>query len=357
MYNNKKYILAQSVKENVLEGLSSSRQGVSDFLVKNKQDLIKAGVEDIPKFIKDIKAGRIQQYIPTLNNLLNSGVDLFEFFAPLQLGDATINGILALLKNEKIKLPKGLLPIKKFNVPDKNVGTLKGLGLGTAATYGTEALFSSLEEMKGSLNIYKDYHSDYNKILLEILRLLPNNQEIKPMIRELYDMGNAGLELIIESKKIKDELAKKPIKKSNSLYNIKIAIKGKANWGSYLHNFLSGAAGGAAATKTWQGALLSGLGDAFYDIGTDVYFNLQDNDYKATALAKELEEKAATLYNQVLKYEQVNPWRVIFWASLFIPRVQNFHSYVRTNIYKPSKSKLNPDYYRNLIDKKLGRNK
>ena len=55
MYNNKKFILAQSLKENVSEGLSSSRQGVSDFLVKSKQDLIKAGVKDIPKFTEDIK--------------------------------------------------------------------------------------------------------------------------------------------------------------------------------------------------------------------------------------------------------------------------------------------------------------
>ena len=347
MYNNKKYILAQSVKENVLEGLDSSGKALSEYANLSKV-AVQEGIKDVPKFIEDIKAGRIQKYIPTLNNLLNRGVDLVEFFAPLQLGDATVSGILALLKNEKIKLPKSFQPVKNFKIPDNKMGTLKSLGLGVAGTYGAEAFLSGIEELRGSLNIYKDYHNDYKKILKEIVRLLPSRKDLLPKILHLSLAGETGLDIIRQNKKSASLISNK---------NYKIAIKGQANYGSYLHNFFTGAVGGGAATKSWQGALLSGLGDAFYDIGTDVYYNLQDNDYKATALAKELVDKAKTMAIQVNKYSKEPFDTPSEWAQSFMVEVQEFEAYMRKNVYKPSKSKFNPDYYRSLIDKSLGRNK
>jgi len=344
MYNNKKFILAQSLKENVSEGLSSTGKALLETGEMSKV-LAQEGIKNVPKFVEDIKSGRIQQYLPTFKNLINRGVDLVEFFAPLQLGDVFVENLLKVLRSKNIKLPKGLMSIKKFDVPDKNVGFLKGLAAGTAGAYGAEAIMSGLEEMKGSLNIYKDYHSDFNKILLTILTLLPKNQEVKNRITTLYNNGNVGLQLLQKNRQTKA-----------ATYNVKVAIKGEANWGSYLHNFLSGAAGGAAATKTWQGALLSGLGDAFYDIGTDLYYQAQDNDYKATALAKELNDKASTMASQLLKYKDKDKTIELF-VMFFMMNVQEFETYMRTNVYKPSTSKLNPDYYRAIIDKKLGRNK
>ena len=347
MYNNKKFILAQSLKENVSEGLSSTGKILLETSELPKV-LAQEGIKNIPKFVEDIKSGRFLQYLPTFKNLVNRGVDLVEFFAPLQLGDTVLQGILALLRNEKIKLPKSLKSVKNFKVPDNKIGTLKGLGLGVAGTYGAEAIMSGIEEMRGSLNIYKDYHSDYVMILKEIVRLLPSRKDLQPMIANLLIAGNTGLDKLRQYRKASSQ---------TKSHNYRIAIKGQANIGSYLHNFFSGAVGGAAATKSWQGALISGLGDAFYDIGTDVYYNMQDNDYKATALAKELIEKAETMAIQVAKFSNNQNTDPAKWAEDFMKIVVEFEDYMRKNVYKPSKSKLNPDYYRNLIDKSLGRNK
>ena len=336
MYNNKNHKLSQKSVNEGLVNLSDYFQGIGRKTLETTQAMTilgENGYKDIPSFLRGLQGGE-SNAMTAGKALLETGYNIASTLLPFYAGDVAVTKLLN-KTNPRIN-PKTLQKLP-FEPPVKgSPGLLKSMGLGIAGTYGAEGVMSVLENLKGDLAIYKDYLSDYNKDLNAILELYPKNQDIKILVDLMKRIGFEGLQKL--------EAAKTKAANSNKRY--KIAIKGEANIGSYLHNFLSGAAGGAAATKTWQGALVSGLGDMAYDIGKDVYHNTQDADYKATAYAAELAEKAESMANQLDKYDKE-------FADELRKRVGEFEAWFRKNIYKVSENKLNPDYWRNYLQQNV----
>ena len=179
---------------------------------------------------------------------------------------------------------------------------LKGFGLGTAGFIGAEA--------QGPLKIYQCYFSDYNKDLDAIAQLFPQDQNLNYLISQLKMYGNVGLQkmqaygnklptltdIVSTGANSAGQMAQgigsmvgiKPAQ-THAVYNNKnqrLAIVGQANWGSYLHNFFSGAAMGAPGGV--GGAVTSGTGMALWDAAKDIYHNFQSKEYKAAAYSNEL---------------------------------------------------------------------
>ncbi len=335
MYNNKNYKLSQKSFSEGIANLSDYFQGVGRKTLETTQAMTilgENGYKDVPSFLRGLQSGE-SNAMTAGKSLLETGYNIASTMLPFYAGDVAVTKILN-KTNPRIN-PKTLQKLP-FEPPVKgSPGLLKSLGLGIAGTYGAEGVMSVLENLKGDLAIYKDYLSDYNKDLNAILELYPKNQDIKILVDLMKRKGFEGLQKL--------EAAKAKVA-SNKRY--KIAIKGEANIGSYFHNFLSGAAGGAAATKTWQGALVSGLGDMAYDIGKDVYHNFQDADYKATAYAAELVEKAESMANQLDKYDRS-------FADQLRNSSLQFEAWFRKNIYKVSKNKWNPDAWRDYLQKNV----
>ena len=336
MYNNKNHKLSQKSVNEGLVNLSDYFQGIGRKTLETTQAMTilgENGYKDIPSFLRGLQGGE-SNAMTAGKALLETGYNIASTLLPFYAGDVAVTKLLN-KTNPRIN-PKTLQKLP-FEPPVKgSPGLLKSMGLGIAGTYGAEGVMSVLENLKGDLAIYKDYLGDYNKDLNAILELYPKNQDIKILVDLMKRKGFEGLQKL--------EAAKTKAANSNKRY--KIAIKGEANIGSYLHNFLSGAAGGAAATKSWQGALVSGLGDMAYDIGKDVYHNTQDADYKATAYAAELAEKAESMANQLDKYDKE-------FADELRKRVGEFEAWFRKNIYKVSENKLNPDYWRNYLQQNV----
>ncbi len=336
MYNNKNHKLSQKSVNEGLVNLSDYFQGIGRKTLETTQAMTilgENGYKDVPSFLKGLQSGE-SNAMTAGKSLLETGYNIGSTLLPFYAGDVAVTKLLN-KTNPRIN-PKTLQKLP-FEPPVKgSPGLLKSLGLGIAGTYGAEGVMSVLENLKGDLAIYKDYLSDYNKDLNAILELYPKNQDIKILVDLMKRIGLQGLQKL--------EAAKAKVANSNKRY--KIAIKGEANIGSYLHNFLSGAAGGAAATKSWQGALVSGLGDMAYDIGKDVYHNTQDADYKATAYAAELAEKAESMANQLDKYDRS-------FADQLRNSSLQFEAWFRKNIYKVSKNKWNPDAWRDYLQKNV----
>jgi len=182
-----------------------------------------------------------------------------------------------------------------------------------------EGAMSIVENIKGDLEIYKDYLSDYNKDLDALSELYPNNQDLQMLIFLIKKFGEKGLKVIEEAKQ-------KVAAKRNKRY--KLAIVGEANWGSYGHQGLSGAAMGAAMSGgNPYGALVGGLGMALADASKDIVHNFQSKEYKAAAYTHELVEKTRTLTNQLAKYDKL-------FAIQLSKFVNQLDVYVRKNIYK-----------------------
>ena len=336
MYNNKNHKLSQKSVNEGLVNLSDYFQGIGRKTLETTQAMTilgENGYKDIPSFLRGLQGGE-SNAMTAGKALLETGYNIASTLLPFYAGDVAVTKLLN-KTNPRIN-PKTLQKLP-FEPPVKgSPGLLKSMGLGLAGTYGAEGVMSVLENLKGDLAIYKDYLSDYNKDLNAILELYPKNQDIKILVDLMKRKGFEGLQKL--------EAAKTKAANSNKRY--KIAIKGEANIGSYLHNFLSGAAGGAAATKTWQGALISGLGDMAYDIGKDVYHNTQDADYKATAYAAELVEKVESMANQLDKYDRS-------FADQLRNSSMQFEAWFRKNIYKVSKNKWNPDAWRDYLQKNV----
>ena len=336
MYNNKNHKLSQKSVNEGLVNLSDYFQGIGRKTLETTQAMTilgENGYKDIPSFLRGLQGGE-SNAMTAGKALLETGYNIASTLLPFYAGDVAVTKLLN-KTNPRIN-PKTLQKLP-FEPPVKgSPGLLKSMGLGIAGTYGAEGVMSVLENLKGDLAIYKDYLGDYNKDLNAILELYPKNQDIKILVDLMKRKGFEGLQKL--------EAAKTKAANSNKRY--KIAIKGEANIGSYLHNFLSGAAGGAAATKSWQGALVSGLGDMAYDIGKDVYHNTQDADYKATAYAAELAEKAESMANQLDKYDRS-------FADQLRNSSMQFEAWFRKNIYKVSKNKWNPDAWRDYLQKNV----
>jgi len=228
---------------------------------------------------------------------------------------------------------------------------LKGLGLGTAGFIGAESAMAAAEEAQGPLKIYESYLSDYNKDLNAIAQLFPQDQNLMYLIEQLRKMGNDGLQkmqahgnklptftdIVSTGANTAGQMAQgvgsmvgiKPAQ-AQAVYNNKnqrLAIVGQANWGSYLHQFLSGAAMGAAGGA--GGAAVSGTGMALWDAAKDVWHNFQSNQYKAAAYSNELVTKSRSMINQLKK---VDPQ----FAGMLSVVVTNFNNYVRKYINKES---------------------
>jgi hypothetical protein len=122
---------------------------------------------------------------------------------------------------------------------------------------------------------------------------------------------------------------------THAVYNNKnqrLAIVGQANWGSYLHNFFSGAAMGAPGGV--GGAVTSGTGMALWDAAKDIYHNFQSKEYKAAAYSNELIKKSRSMIEQLKK---ADPKLALGLSTL----VKDFNNYVRKNINK-EKNVANP---------------
>lgn len=228
---------------------------------------------------------------------------------------------------------------------------LKGFGLGTAGFIGAEALMAGAEEAQGPLKIYQSYLSDYNKDLDAIAQLFPQDQNLMYLIEQLRKMGNDGLQkmqaygnklptltdIVSTGANTAGQMAQgvgsmvgiKPAQ-AKAVYNNKnqrLAIVGQANWGSYLHQFLSGAAMGAGGGA--GGAAISGTGMALWDAAKDVWHNFQSKQYKAAAYSNELATKSRSMIYQLKK---VDPQ----FAGMLSVVVIGFNNYVKKYINKES---------------------
>jgi hypothetical protein len=333
MYNNKQYRIAQSSFGEGVENLKQYFQGSAEktldmaksfgSLAPEVQKLAQErGITSPEKMRSDFATGNLLPYVEFAEILKKFGYDFgfmfLQYFAGDKVAQKAINLIVKQAAKGGVVLP--------LNVPQLHGPTLAGPPLktpfsgvgGMLGLAGSEILMNVAENIKGDLAIYIDYMSDYEKDLAAISKLYPKDENIKILIDLMKDLAIKGLTAIKEGKS----------KKTSRKKNYRIAIVGEANWGSYAHQGLSGAAFGAGATKTWQGALATGLGFALADAGKDVFHNFQDTDYKATALAAELHHKTKSMANQLDKYDKGLAEDLRLFS-------EEFENYFRKYIYAP----------------------
>jgi hypothetical protein len=304
MYNNKQYRTSQ---KSFQEGLSNVQEYLSNLGEKTKgffEGLIPKNEvknDDTSKAKAALEAGDTEAARPHLENLIESGVDIAKEFGLLLGGELAAY---KLFTSMNLK-------------PTQGIGGLAGFARGGAGLLAAEGAMNIAENIKGDLEIYKDYQSDYNKDLDALSALYPDNQDLQELIKVMRVYADDGLKSITEAKN----------KKANRKKNYKIAIVGGANWGSYAHQGLSGAAMGAATGGGLIGAGVGGLGMALADASKDIFHNLQSNEYKAAAYTHELVEKTESMVNQLAKYDELSAMKL---QNL----VKEFDTYVRKYIYK-----------------------
>jgi len=317
MYNNRQHKTAQ---KDFQEGLSNANEYLQN-VGKNTSVIFDSMKDVIPQIVEDIKQGNSEKYIPKLEELKaedvwHSFTDLVALIAPYAGGE--IAARLLLLSVGITAAPGGLALLPAF-------------AAGGAALLASEGVMSIIENIKGDLELYKDYLSDYHKDLDALSQLYPKNKDLNSMIFLIRKFGDQGLK-IIEEAKHKAQTATQPksqLKKFNSTNKrYKIAIVGGANWGSYAHQGLSGAAMGAAmGAGNPIAALIGGLGMGLADASKDIFHNLQSKEYQAAAYTHELVDKTRTLVNQLGKYDKL-------FALQISKYVDQLDIYVRKNIYK-----------------------
>jgi hypothetical protein len=332
MYNNRQYKTAQL-------NLQDAAKNIGEYLgnVGKNIPLIGKGIgimgqdaaNKAPKEVEDLLSGDPKKRDVVLKDLSEKGYNVVNFLAPYVGGTMVAADIVK---------DMGLIP--KGGVP--GLHGVKGFGVGTLGFLGAEALMALGEEAKGDLAIYLDYYSDFIKELDAIEKLFPDNDDLYELSRLLRITAEDGKKAIINAKqKIAQSLKKK---------NYRIAIRGEANWGSYLHNFLAGAASGAVTGGGVPGAAIAGGGFALADIGKDVVHHLRSKEYQAAAYSNELVEKTHTMANQLQKYDPL-------LAEELKKYVEEFDLYVLKYIYEPKKKRSNSymdlDYYQSLLDEKV----
>jgi hypothetical protein len=308
MYNNKHHRIAQ---KSFQEGLSNVQDYLSN-VGKKAKDVFEGFIpknevqnevqnDDTSKARAALEAGNTEAARPHLENLIESGVDIAKEFGLL------LGGELAAYK---------LFTSMNLN-PAKGPGGVAGFVRGGRGMLGAEGAMNIIENIKGDIEIYKDYHSDYNKDLDALSELYPQNQDLQELIKVMRVYADDGLKALIEAKS----------KKANKRKNYKIAIVGDANWRSYGHQGFEGVGMGLAAGGGLIGAGIGGLGMALADASKDVFHNLQSDEYKAAAYTHELVQKAETMVNQIAKYDSLS-------ATKLKNIVEDFDRYVRKYIYK-----------------------
>ena len=332
MYNNKQYRTAQFNLEDATKNIGEYLGNVGKNIPQIAKGLGLMGgksVKQTPKAVEDLLSGDPKKREVVLKDLAEKGYDIVNFLAPYVGGTMVATDIVK---------DFGLMPVGK--VP--GLHGWKGFGVGTAGFLGAEALMSLAEQAKGDLAIYEDYFSDFKKDLSAIQELFPNNIDLIEIIRLLKMTADDGKQAIIEGKRKKTESIRKK--------NYRIAIVGEANWGSYLHNFLAGAASGAVTGGGVPGAAIAGGGFALADAGKDIAHHLRSKEYQAAAYSHELVEKTHSMVNQLKKYDPILAEELIKYA-------EEFNLYVMKYIYEPkkkrSKSYLDLDYYQSLLDEKV----
>jgi hypothetical protein len=308
MYNNKQYRTAQkSFQEglsNVQEYLSNvgeKTKGFFEGLIPKNEAQNEVKNDHTSKARAALEAGDTESARPHLESLMESGVDIVKEFGLLLGGELAAYKLFTSMK---------LKPIQ-------GIGGLAGFARGGAGLLAAEGAMNIAENIKGDLEIYKDYQSDYNKDLDALSALYPKNQDLQELIKVMRVYADDGLKAITEAKN----------KKANRKKNYRIAIVGEANWGSYAHQGLSGAAMGAATGSGLVGAGIGGLGMALADASKDIFHNLQSDEYKAAAYTNELVEKTESMVNQIAKYDALS-------ATKLKNIVEDFDRYVRKYIYK-----------------------
>jgi hypothetical protein len=332
MYNNKQYRTAQlnleDATKNIGEYLGNVGKNIPQ-IAKGIGIMGQDAANKAPKEVEDLLSGDPKKRDVVLKDLAEKGYNVVNFLAPYVGGTMVAHDIV----NDMGLIPKGKIP---------GLHGLKGFGASTLGFLGAEALMSMAEEAKGDLAIYLDYYSDYVKELNAIEKLFPNDTNLYELIRLLKITGEDGKQAIID--------AKKKIVQSMKKKNYKIAIRGEANWGSYLHNFLSGAAGGLASGGGLAGAAVGGGGFALVDAGKDIAHNLRSKEYQAAAYSNELVEKTQSMVNQLKKYDSILAEQLRKYA-------EEFDLYVIKYIYEPKKKRSNSyldlDYYQSLLDEKV----
>jgi hypothetical protein len=328
MYNNKQHRIAQ---KSFQEGWSNVKDYLSDVgqkapkILEGLGHLVKEKADDIPELIERIKSGDESASID-IKEMAEQGKDIIALFAPYLGGDLYAKQF---FRAFGLEAAAGL-PL----VPS--------LLYGGAALLGSEALMSVAENIKGDLAIYKDYLSDFHKDLDALSKLYPDNSDLQELIKVMRKYGDDGLQ-IIEKAKAK--------KKASRNKNYKIAIVGEANWGSYAHQGLSGAAMGAAMGGGPIGAAIGALGMGLADASKDWWHSMQTDEYKAAAYTHELKEKTTTLVNQLNKYDK------LFGIQLS-KVVDEFDNYVRKYIYQEEdvKDPKNLLGYLEILKKSKNRN-
>jgi hypothetical protein len=327
MYNNKQYRTAQktvgegveNIKEylgNVFQNTSSLFGGVNEKVksfrpeikeIANKHNL------DEKKVLAYASTSQWAKLWPFVQEVIKLGYDAILELGPQFGGDMLV---LKLFQWATQQAAKEGIKLTLFPAAAANPSLLGGL----AGMAGAQVLMNVAENAKGDLAIYKDYMSDYIKDLDAILKLLPKNEDVKVLCKIMKDVAYQGL----------DKIEKAKMQKTSKRRNYRIAIRGEANWGSYGHQFLEGAGFGAGSTGgSWQGALAGGLGFGLADAARDIAHHMNDDDYKATAYAAELNEKVRSMVNQVKKYDKG-------FADTLSQYGQQFEDYFRKYIFSPN---------------------
>lgn len=237
---------------------------------------------------------------------------------------------------------------------------------------GTKATFALVEEMQGAKNIFNNYYLDYNRLLDALSKIFPQNQELQQVINLGKEYGQKA-HTAMNQANIQDpnviqalgtgvDTAGKAVGSIGNLVstairpqpqpaasaastasfnykNYRLAIVGNylENATGYLNN---AAAAGVGAGIAFKSPLAAGLGagaSLLWDVGKDVFHNMQSKQYQAAAYTKELKVKGMSMVAQLKKF---NP----DMANSMYQIINQIDKYVLSKIYGDKKAKVSQEF-------------
>jgi hypothetical protein len=252
------------------------------------------------------------------------------------------------------------------------------IGKGIATFVGVKGALALGEELQGAKKIFNDYYLDYTRLLDALSKTFPNNSELQqvvnlgksygqkaqqamnqaqiqdPNVIQALQTGlNTGMETASSIGNVvstamggnQQPPASAASAATNASFNYKnyrLAIVG--NYGNnalkYLNEGGTAALAGLATAGPW-GALIGGVGSLGWEIGKDVFHNMQSKAYQAAAYTNELKTKGMSMVAQLKKF---NPLMALQMYKV----IQQIDAYVQFNIYGNKKAKVSQEFMSSL---------
>jgi len=251
-----------------------------------------------------------------------------------------------------------------------NPAIAKGIGTYIAAKGG----IALAEEMQGAKKIFNDYYLDYNRLLDALSKTFPQNQELQQVVnlgknygqkahqamnqaqiqdpnviqaigtglnngmQGLQSMGSMVSSAMGGNQQPPASTASAATTANFNYKNYRLAIVGNygQNVGKYLNEAGTSTLAGAALAGGW-GALAGGIGSLGWEVGKDIFHNMQSKAYQAAAYTNELKIKGNSMVAQLKKF---NPQMAL--AMLRI--IQQIDAYVQSTIYGNKKAKVSQEF-------------